>query len=170
MAKIQHRDIPDTERHEVKGASTALANSVLASDGIGGTSFKKVDVSNISGTIPTNVAGLQIITDGSGGFEGVTPVFARFTLATGVLTTEVANGFTVSGTGFNVDTSGYYWFSTEKYGVTDTPSVALTNSNLYNQTSSSIVTTSLSGIIYLDSLFTYGLDADGSISIWKVGV
>lgn len=169
MAKIQHRDIPDAQRHEVKGASTALSNSVLTSDGAGGTVFKKIEVSNLSGAIPTNIAGLYIVTDGAGGLTGATPVFARFTLAAGVLTPEVSNGFSVSGTGFNVDASGYYWFSTEKYDIVTTPSVALVKSNLYNQTSSSVVSTALSGIIYLDELFTYGLDADGSISVWKVG-
>lgn len=168
MAKIQHRDIPDAERHEVKGASSALPNSVLTSDGVGGTVFKKIEVANLSGAIPTNIAGLHLVTDGVGGLAGTTPVFARFTLASGVLTPETSNGFSISGTGFNVETSGYYWFSVEKYDIVTSPSVALIKSNLYNQTSSSIVTTALSGIVYLDELFTYGLDADGSISIWKV--
>lgn len=36
---IQHRNIPDAERHEVKGASSATAGQVLKSNGGGTTSF-----------------------------------------------------------------------------------------------------------------------------------
>lgn len=168
MAKIQHRDIPDTERHEVKGASTALSGSVLTANGAGGTVFKKVDVENLSGSIPTSISDIHIVTDGLGGLKGISPVFARFTLSSGVLSAEVINGFSISGTGFTVSDSGYYWFSTEKYTQVTTPSVGLSKANLFNQTTSSIVTDALSGIVYLDTLFTYGLDLDGSISIWKV--
>lgn len=37
----EHRLIPDAERHEVKGASTATNNQVLVSDGDGTTSFRQ---------------------------------------------------------------------------------------------------------------------------------
>lgn len=37
----EHRNIPDAERHEVKGASTATNNYVLTSDGDGTTSFRQ---------------------------------------------------------------------------------------------------------------------------------
>lgn len=50
---IQHRDIPDSGRHEPKGASTAAANSVLTADGIGGSVFKKIDKNSIAGTFTT---------------------------------------------------------------------------------------------------------------------
>ncbi len=36
---IQHRDIPDAERHEPKGASTATAGQVLSADGAGAATF-----------------------------------------------------------------------------------------------------------------------------------
>lgn len=36
---IQHKNIPDAERHEVKGASTATVGQVLSSNGSGGTTF-----------------------------------------------------------------------------------------------------------------------------------
>lgn len=38
---IEHRLIPDAERHEVKGASTATNNHVLTADGDGTTSFRR---------------------------------------------------------------------------------------------------------------------------------
>lgn len=37
----EHRLIPDAERHEVKGASTAINNQVLTADGDGTTSFRQ---------------------------------------------------------------------------------------------------------------------------------
>lgn len=51
MADIEHKDIPDSGRHEPKGASTATAGHVLKSNGDGSTSFVDVatlvDVGNI---------------------------------------------------------------------------------------------------------------------------
>lgn len=51
MADIEHKDIPDSGRHEPKGASTASLNQVLISNGDGTTSFVNastiVDVGNI---------------------------------------------------------------------------------------------------------------------------
>ena len=37
---IEHRDIPDGERHEPKGASNAPANYIIVSDGLGGTTWQ----------------------------------------------------------------------------------------------------------------------------------
>lgn len=45
---MEHVNIPDSQRHEVKGASTAALNTVLHSDGDGTTTFKFVDYSNIA--------------------------------------------------------------------------------------------------------------------------
>ncbi|BFG81837.1 hypothetical protein [Pseudomonas phage PP21] len=45
---MEHVNIPDDQRHEAKGASTAALNTVLHSDGDGTTSFKFVDYANIS--------------------------------------------------------------------------------------------------------------------------
>jgi hypothetical protein len=39
---IQHRDIPDAERHEPKGISTASEGTTYASDGLGGGSWESV--------------------------------------------------------------------------------------------------------------------------------
>jgi len=66
---IQHRNIPDAERHEPKGASSAAVGSIYSSDGVGSGVWQKVKSSNLSG-----VAGdggnnnLKLVTDGSGGF------------------------------------------------------------------------------------------------------
>lgn len=48
---IQHKDILDADRHEVKGASTALSGQVLKSNGGGATSFvNPTDLQNIQYT------------------------------------------------------------------------------------------------------------------------
>lgn len=41
---MEHKDIPDAQRHEVKGASTAADGQVLVSNGDGTTSFAYLDV------------------------------------------------------------------------------------------------------------------------------
>lgn len=43
----EHSDLPDAERHEPKGASTAVNNSVLKSNGDTTTSFGFVNYSEI---------------------------------------------------------------------------------------------------------------------------
>lgn len=43
---VEHRNIIDAERHEAKGASSALAGQILRANGSGGTSF--VDASSLS--------------------------------------------------------------------------------------------------------------------------
>lgn len=51
MADIEHRNIPDSELHEPKGASTALVGQVYISDGAGSGSWQippSVDPTNIS--------------------------------------------------------------------------------------------------------------------------
>lgn len=47
---IQHVDIPDAERHELKGASTASSKQVPISNGDGTTSFGFINFDNIVGT------------------------------------------------------------------------------------------------------------------------
>lgn len=47
MADIEHVNIPDVARHEPRGASTASLNTVIKSDGNGGTKWEKVKYSEI---------------------------------------------------------------------------------------------------------------------------
>lgn len=56
---IQHRNIPDAERHEAKGASTATAGQVIASVGGGATAFVNPNtLTNISFSSSLEVASL----------------------------------------------------------------------------------------------------------------
>lgn len=47
---VQHKDIPDAQRHEPKGASTATAGQALFSSGAGATEFRQIDFTDIGGT------------------------------------------------------------------------------------------------------------------------
>lgn len=64
---IEHRDIPDNQRHEPLGASTAPAQTVLKANGDGSTSWVAigdlVDVSNV--TMTRLIEGSSLATDQS---------------------------------------------------------------------------------------------------------
>ena len=57
---IQHKDIDDSNIHEVKGASTASSKTVCMSNGDGTTSFNFVDYTNLS-SLPV-LGGTYILT------------------------------------------------------------------------------------------------------------
>jgi hypothetical protein len=61
---MEHAIIPDAQRHEAKGASTASANQVLKAVGDGTTSFGSVAYSELTGA-PTVAGYKQIFTAGS---------------------------------------------------------------------------------------------------------
>ena|SRR5690625_827037 len=52
MADVQHSSLSDPEIHEPKGASTALNNQVLKSDGSGGTKWGGVNYSELDDAPP----------------------------------------------------------------------------------------------------------------------
>lgn len=80
---MQHKDIIDSERHELKGASTALVGTVPVSNGSGGTSFQKIGALSLAGAIPTSIPDRVVATDGSGGFKALEPkAFGSFELGT----------------------------------------------------------------------------------------
>lgn len=66
MATVQHRDIPDSEQHEPRGASTAQNGTVYVADGSGAGNFIKIPLAALQGTIPDG-ARVPLVTDGSGG-------------------------------------------------------------------------------------------------------
>lgn len=63
MANLQHKDIPEAQLHEPKGASTASAGDVYVSDGAGSGTWTTAEALG-SGAAP---AGSLLIADGSGG-------------------------------------------------------------------------------------------------------
>lgn len=70
----EHRLIPDAERHEAKGASTATNNQVLTADGDGTTSFRRPTIigwynyNHAGATVPLTLASTfyDLINDGAG--------------------------------------------------------------------------------------------------------
>lgn len=44
---MEHKDIPDNQRHEVKGASTASSGTFLKARGDGTTEFSAINLANI---------------------------------------------------------------------------------------------------------------------------
>jgi hypothetical protein len=65
---MEHRNIPDGELHEPKGAANALSGTFYKSDGAGSGSWGKLSDSNVEGLGPNSPAGLRLVTDGNGGF------------------------------------------------------------------------------------------------------
>src|SRR5690554_2871838 len=70
---MEHRNIPDGELHEPKGAATALEGTFYKSDGSGSGSWGKLTDSNVEGMGPNTPAGRRLTTDGSGGFSTLPP-------------------------------------------------------------------------------------------------
>lgn len=66
---VEHKDIVDAQRHEPKGASTALANTAYLSDGASSGSWRKIKSTDMQGLTGDAGAVRHFIgTDGSNGF------------------------------------------------------------------------------------------------------
>lgn len=63
IMSTQHSAIADGDRHEVKGASSATANTVCTSNGDGTTKFAVYDYSNLSGKPTLGTASSSSTTD-----------------------------------------------------------------------------------------------------------
>lgn len=55
MAKVQHKDLPENQLHEPKGASIAPANSFLFARGDGTTGFRPIQNSDLAGLVTASV-------------------------------------------------------------------------------------------------------------------
>ena len=122
---IEHRDIPDSERHELKGASVAQNGAVPVANGSGVTVFKRLGVESLQGSISPGEAGRLIVTDGSGGFQTTAVgAYASMTLLSKVSdvtvggslksrfatinSTGLVKGVTFAGGKFYVNSTGVY--------------------------------------------------------------
>ncbi len=70
---VEHINIPDAQRHEPRGASTAVLNQVAHSNGDGTTTFKFIDYANILNT-PTPFAPLTVLSAYSSASQSPTAV------------------------------------------------------------------------------------------------
>lgn len=184
MANIQHRDIPDEGRHELKGASTAIVGSVPISNGIGGTTFQKLGVASLTGSIPTGVADVQVVTDGLGGFKAASTVYAYMNRVTtgspaSVTLTDLITpqGVFLNGTNFQVQTTGVYQIILNSllgfnYTTGDPPTTTTASGytpiNLYRRDLGTSVGVGGSIIVNLISGIDYGVDQDATITVVKL--
>ena len=91
IANIQHKDIPDSQRHEPKGIDSAAQHQVYIANGVGSGSWSKVGSLNLHNLgSDGGVAGKIILTDGANGFNS--KVFSSY----GVMgITNNANSFVI---------------------------------------------------------------------------
>lgn len=139
MADIQHVDIPDGQRHELKGASTALVGQVPVSDGVGGTAFKKITAENlesVTGDGPLSVVD-GVISTGKNAFATVRKTSNNLSILVG----QNQGVFAQSG-GMRVQRAGVYHISSS-----DGASV-ITNSVVNFPTDGQFTVTSTSSQIY----------------------
>ena len=187
MANIQHRDIPDEGRHELKGASTAIVGSVPISNGIGGTTFQRLGVASLTGSIPTGVADVQVVTDGLGGFKAASTVYAYMNRVTTVDPIFPANtlvtltnlitpqGVFLNGANFQVQSTGIYQIIlnslllvTSGDPPTTTAAPEYTPINLYRRDLGTSVGVGGSIIVNLISGIDYGVNQDATITVVKL--
>lgn len=188
---MQHKDIADGERHELKGASTAIVGSVPVSNGAGATNFQKIGALSLSGSIPTTIEDRIIATDGSGGFKALQPqTFGSFELS--APTADLPNpalpsqpkyrygasfayinptGLNMTNGVLSVNATGNYVISAG--GYTYTPGVDVTPpsskvffSNLYDYQTGVLVSAarSVPHGIFLEASKQYVLDQAGDMS------
>lgn len=123
MANIQHKDIPDAQRHEPKGISSASQHQVYIANGAGAGSWSKVgslNLHNLGGD--GGVAGKAILTDGVNGFTGKTlsayGVMAITNNANGFALTAASDPTLVSTTDYALYTgAGAPWGGESLYGT-----------------------------------------------------
>lgn len=71
---IEHKNIPDSELHEPKGAASATSGQVPVSDGAGGTSWALPQIQGQS----TAASGTSPVSDGAGGVSWTAGVTAEW--------------------------------------------------------------------------------------------
>ena len=170
MPDIQHRDIPDSGLHEIKGAATALVGSIPVADGVGGTSFQKLGVGSLTGSIPTSIPDVVVVTDGTGGFKAATKLYAYMRRVVETLTNLVTpQGVFINAASFQVQSTGYYQVSimstaTLHSELPDNP-VVYTPTDLYRRDLGSVVGTGGTFIVQLFAGVDYGVNADCTFTI-----
>lgn len=162
MADIQHKDIPDSGRHEPKGASTAVEGSTIVSNGAGGTTFKKLTKDSLAGTVTSGP--LSVKEDGTFVTGGVVYATIDKTSTSSSSLVGPSNGVTLSGANFSVAETGVYSIeasngltvstSTQIYYVENVGQVATSTSTVNyptfrNSTTSIGIFTGISGLVEL---------------------
>lgn len=156
MANIEHKDIVDAQRHEPKGASTAVINSVYSSNGAGSGTWQKVKNTNLDGVSAAATSGYFLLADGAGGFVFVPAAHA------GIYFTNFGAPYTLAAT-----------TSYQKVAATTT---ANGDPIAFTEGTNSRLTYTGASSIHLDIVFqasfdqTTGADRDIYLALYKNGV
>lgn len=68
MATIQHASIPDGQRHEPKGISSATSKQVYVADGSASGAWSKLSPQSLTGVSSNGTSGQFVAVDGTGNF------------------------------------------------------------------------------------------------------
>lgn len=121
---IEHKNIPDAELHEPKGAASAAVNTAYVSNGTGSGTWKKIGSPSILGISSDGGSdNLRLVTNGSEGFNLKTNnaygVMAITNNTVGFTVTAAADSSLVSTADYVLFTgTGAPWASESLYGVT----------------------------------------------------
>lgn len=109
MATIQHKDIADADRHEPKGAATAVAGSMPISNGDTTTTFRKVNFADM-GTKPVANGYIPILV-GSSTAASQQPSATNTALQVEFGAAQSLTDVSLSAAGvLTINTAGYYLF------------------------------------------------------------
>lgn len=173
---IQHRQIPDTELHEPKGANTAIAGTVIRATGMGGTTFDFIGVDQLKGGV-TNVEGLMLGIGPSGTFKAFGRDYATFTSAdvggSTVTTKQLGTGkLFVSGVGFKVAEAGVYMITFANpvlfSGDGATTPYSISQPTLRTEATSTPVFSGGSGLVELNTTDVYFSGQANTYSLVKI--
>ena len=178
---IQHKDIPDSERHELKGASTAIVGSVPVATGSGGTTFQKLSVGNFTGAIPTGVPDLVLATSGDGGFKALSPAYGQFQQTnTGfpsptitMTSSIISGGMLIDAHAVRVPTSGVYFYTTGSINFSaggESSPAGVSYPTLINASTNAVILQGMNGLVTLDSNVRYRISGTGVFTLWRVTV
>lgn len=167
--RIQHRNIPDSQLHEVRGAAAAAPETVLVADGMGASTFQKIKVSNLEGQITNPGPNLLITTDGQGGFNVGTVPYIKFNSSLSAITVLFNSGdFTVSANTFTPAFSGIYSYGLGGYTVAPEAQPVNVPRLIHNTDGSDISGNSAAGLVSLVAGQAYRMSLPGVCSLHRV--
>lgn len=103
---VEHVNIPDAQRHEPKGASTAVANQLAHANGDGSTTWKFLDYANLVNK-PTNFVPLPVLSSFSSASQNPSAVDTPIQINFGSPQSNTHVSLAANGT-LTFNTSGTY--------------------------------------------------------------
>lgn len=105
MASIQHKDIPEAQLHEPKGASSALNGTSYVSNGAGSGTWRKLGTDVLKGMSGDGgIYGKKLVSDGTGGLALVVDT----SYGTMAITTNTTNFTTVAAADATLKTTAQF--------------------------------------------------------------